>query len=60
VWYEKLRLRSRSYALLEDSPWTFVFTHLIVVSKFRMPPIAHTIKGCNATYELTFEGMGII
>jgi len=25
-----------------------------------MPPIAHTIKGCNATYELTFEVMGII
>jgi hypothetical protein len=36
-----------------------VFTHLIVVSKFRMPPIAHTIKGCNATYELTFEGMAL-
>jgi hypothetical protein len=25
-----------------------------------MPPTTHTIRGCNATYELTFEVMGII
>ncbi len=37
-----------------------MFFHLIIVSKFKMPPIAHTLRGCNATYELTFEVMGII
>ncbi len=51
---------SKSYILLEDSPPTFVFSHLVVVWKFRMPPIAHNIQGFDSTYELTFEVISII
>ncbi len=39
LWYEKSRSSSRSYLeVLEDSPPTFVYSHLIVASKFFMPP----------------------
>jgi hypothetical protein len=60
IWYEKLRSRSRSYFLLENSPCAFVYSHLIIVSKFRMPPTTYNVRGSNATYELTFEVIGII
>jgi hypothetical protein len=36
VWYERLRLGSRLYILLKDSTLAFVFSHLIVASKFKM------------------------
>jgi hypothetical protein len=46
--------------LLEDFPPTFVFSHLIVASKFRMPLTAHTMRGSNVTFELTPDVIGII
>ncbi len=38
----------------------FVYSHLIIASKFRMPPTTHNVKGFNATYEPTSKMMGII
>jgi hypothetical protein len=46
--------------LCEDSPLVFVFFRLIIDYRFRMPPIAHNVRGSNATYELTSNVMGII
>jgi hypothetical protein len=46
--------------LLKDSALTFVFFHLIVVSKFRMSPTTHSVRGSNATYELIANVIGII
>jgi hypothetical protein len=44
VWYERLRLgSSRSYILLEDSVLAFVFSHLIIASKFKMGHLLHII-----------------
>jgi hypothetical protein len=44
VWYERLRLgNSRSYILLEDSALAFVFSHLIIASKFRMGRLLHIL-----------------
>jgi len=55
VWYERLWPSSRSYILLKDSTPTFVFSHLIVASKFKMSPTVHSVKGFNATYDLTYD-----
>jgi hypothetical protein len=30
-----------------------VFSHLILASKFSMPPTCHVVKGDDATYEFT-------
>ena len=54
-YYEKLRPGSRTYYLLEDHPPAYAYSHLIVVSKFNMPPIVHNLQGNMATYELIDE-----
>jgi hypothetical protein len=46
--------------MCEDFPPTFVFSHLIIASKFNVPPIAHNVRGSNVIYELTIDVMGII
>jgi hypothetical protein len=46
---------SRSYTLCDDKLATFVFSHLILASKFFMPPTLHVVKGNYATYELTHD-----
>ncbi len=56
----KLKPDSRSYILLEDSLLAFVYSHLIVVSKFKITPTAHSVRGCTATYELMFNVINII
>jgi hypothetical protein len=60
VWYERLQPSSRLYILLKDSTPTFVFSHLIVASKFKMPPTTHSVRGSNVIYELTVDVIGII
>lgn len=60
VWYERLWPGSRSYILLKDSPLAFVYSHLIIASKFKMPPTTHSVRGCNATYELVHDVMNVI
>jgi hypothetical protein len=42
-WYEKLRPNNRLYILCDDFAHAFVFSHLVVSSKFSMPPIAHNV-----------------
>jgi hypothetical protein len=41
--------------LRDDKLHAFVFSHLILASKFSMPPACHVVKGNYATYELTNE-----
>jgi hypothetical protein len=60
LWYERLKPDSRSYILLEDSLPAFVYSHLIVVYKFKMTPTAHSVRGCTATYKLMFNVINII
>jgi hypothetical protein len=60
VWYERLRLGSRSYILLKDSPLDFVYFHLIIASKFKMPPTTHSVRDCNATYELVPDVINVM
>ncbi len=49
-----------SYYLLKDSPATFVYSHLIVASKFPMPTATHVVKGSLSTYELSTKVLGFI
>jgi hypothetical protein len=49
----KIGCRNRSYTLHDDKPHAFVFSHLILASKFSMPPTCHAMKGNYATYEFT-------
>ncbi len=48
------------YQLRDDKPLAFVFSHLVLVSKFSMPPTHHVVKGSYATYELTNEVINVI
>jgi hypothetical protein len=60
LWYERSHPSSKSYYILEDSPPTFMYFHMIMVSKFSMPPITHFIIGSLSTYKLSKEVLGII
>jgi hypothetical protein len=60
LWYEKSRVSSKSYYLLENSLPAFVYSHLIMASKFPMPPTMHFVKGLLSTYELSTEVLEII
>jgi len=51
-WYERLQVGSHSYLFQDDQPLTFVFSRLILASKFSLPPTNHMVKGSYATYEL--------
>lgn len=43
-----------------DKPKTFVFSHLVLASKFIMPPTAHTMKGIGSSFELKPNVLKII
>jgi len=43
-WYKRLKPGSRTYWLRDDKPESFVFSHLVIASKFSMPPTAHATK----------------
>jgi hypothetical protein len=60
LWYKRLHLGNKSYYLLEDSPPTWVYSHLILASKFPMSPTMHVIRGSLCTYELSNEVLRII
>jgi hypothetical protein len=36
-------------------PFAYVFSHLVLASKFSLPPTLHSVKGKYVTYELTHE-----
>jgi hypothetical protein len=48
------------YYLLKNSPPTFAYSHLIVASKFPMPPTTHVVKGSLSIYELSTKVLGFI
>jgi hypothetical protein len=43
IWYDKLFPNSRSYLLRNDKSPSYVFSHLILASKFPVPPTSHII-----------------
>jgi hypothetical protein len=59
-WYEQLKEGSRTYLLRNDKQPTSVYSHIVLTSKFSLPPIAHAIKSRFAGYELKAEVSGII
>jgi len=60
LWYEKLRQGNRSYYFLEDSPPTFVYSHLIVASKFPTPRTTHVVRGSLSIDELSTKVLRFI
>jgi hypothetical protein len=46
--------------LLENSPLAFEYFHLIMASKFSMPPTTHFVRGLLNTYELSTKVLDII
>jgi hypothetical protein len=54
-WYERLREGSRTYLLRNDREASTVYSHVILTSKFYLPPIQHLIKGRFSGYELKLE-----
>ena len=59
-YYERVREDSRSYYLLDDAPVVYQYSHLVVASKFSIPPTTHFMKGRYRTYESTLEIADII
>jgi hypothetical protein len=59
-WYERLRLRSRTYLLRNDKEPTAIYSHLVLASKFHLPPIVHPVKSRFSGYELQPEVKEII
>ena len=59
-WYERLREGSRTYLLRSDREPNTVYSHLVLTSKFSLPPIAHPLKSRCAGYELRVDVKEII
>jgi hypothetical protein len=59
-WYKRLRVESRSYLLRNERQPTSVYTHVVLTSKFSMPPTLHPVKGRFASYELKVDVRDII
>ncbi len=58
--YEKICPGNKFYYLLEDSPPMYVYSHLVVASKFLLPPTTHVVKGSLCTNELSANVLAII
>ncbi len=58
--YDVLQNGIRTYFLQNDKPLAYVFNHLVLASKFSLPPTIHIVRGMYATYELSNEAMSII
>jgi hypothetical protein len=59
-WYERLRVGSRSYLLRNDWQSTSVYIHVVLTSKFSMPPTLYLVKGRFSSYELKVDEKDII
>jgi hypothetical protein len=59
-WYERLKEGSRTYLLRNDKEPSLVFSHLVLTSKFSLPPISYPIKTQFAGFELKLEIKEII
>jgi hypothetical protein len=60
LWYKRLHPSNKSYYLLEDSPPTYVYSHLVMPSKFVLPPTTHVVRASLCTYELSADVLAII
>jgi hypothetical protein len=59
-WYDVLQSGSRTYLLRDDKPLAYVFSHLVLTSKFSLPPTTDTVKKAYATYELSNDAISAI
>jgi hypothetical protein len=55
-----LQSGSWTYFLQDNKPLAYVFNHLILTSKFSLPPTTHIVRGTYATYELSNEAISVI
>jgi hypothetical protein len=46
--------------LRTDKPNAFVLSHLVIASKFSLPPTVHFVRGNMASYELGAQASNII
>jgi hypothetical protein len=51
-YYKKWGSIDSSYVLLKDSHVVYVYSHLVHVTKFLMPPSSHQDNGNDVVYEL--------
>ncbi len=60
--YEKLSyvITTHAYTFHDDKLGKYVFSHLVFISKFTMPPTAHIMKGNFATFQLKINILKII
>jgi hypothetical protein len=55
LWYERLKEGSCTYLLRNDREPSTVYSHLVLISKFSLPLIAHFIKNRLSGFELQIE-----
>ena len=60
IWYERLKEGSRTYLLRNDREPSTVYSHVVLTSKFSLPPIAHPIKSRLSGFELKVDVKEII
>ena len=59
-WYERLKEGSCTYLLRNDKEPSSVYSHLLLTSKFSLPPISHSLKSRLAGFELKLDVKEII
>jgi hypothetical protein len=59
-WYNILILGSYTYIFRDDKLVAHVYSHLVLASKFSLPPTTHGIKCSYASYELDSSVINII
>jgi hypothetical protein len=60
LWYERLKEGNCTYLLRNDREPSIVYSHLVLTSKFSLPPIMHSIKSRLSGFELQVEVKEII
>ena len=59
-WYKRLKEGSRTYLLRNDKEPSLIYSHLLLTSKFNLPPISHPLKSWLAEFELKLDVKEII
>ena len=59
-WYKHLKEGIRTYLLRNDKEPSSVYSHLLLTSKFSLPPISHPVKSRFAGFELKLDVKEII
>ncbi len=53
--YDLLQFEIKTYYFNEEVEPVYIYSHLVCVSKFTMPPTSHNIRGSYPTFELPVE-----